>query len=177
MKRATHDTDVVVEYGEVIGINLGWDFVGQHERGIKELEEDFGIELGKEYGFEDRRNTIVPEDLIIGKKRGDFLFLYDKFRSKKSLNRLFETELMMAPDSSYPFVAAWDDKSFGVRSREYGSILENLYGAFQTKNGVMVTMQDGNPFSRCGLTLLDYRLIPEPTKDAFRELDREHYEK
>jgi len=38
-------------------------------------------------------------------------------------------------------------------------------------------MQDGNPFSRCGLTLLDYRLIPEPTKDAFRELDREHYEK
>ncbi len=43
MKRATHDTDVVVEYGKVIGINLGWDFVGQHERGTKELEEDLAL--------------------------------------------------------------------------------------------------------------------------------------
>ncbi len=113
-------------------------------------------------------------------KRRDLssILLYDKFISgeKDRFNALLRMRLTK-PNENTPFVTAWDDKSFGVRSREYGHILENLYDAFQTNNGVIVSIKNCNPFSRGGLTLLDYRLIPEPSKDAFRELDRKHYEK
>lgn len=179
MRRATHDVDFVVEYGKVIGINLGWDFCGQHQRRIKKLNEDFGIHLEREYGFEDRRNSIVPKNLVHLKKGGDGVLLYDPLlntRDRKELNRMLRRDLPHTIERE-PIVSAWDDGSFGVRVEgKYNGFLESLYDAFQMNNGVIVTIKDKNPFTRDGLTLLDYRLIPEPIKASFKEADREYYE-
>ena len=168
MERSTLETDFVTIDDKVIGVNLGFDFVAEHEFGIKHLQQDFGFQVENELGFEARKNTIVPEGFIYCEnlKEDSAVLLYNS-----SLEHSLDGELSFLLNRS--LVAAWDESSFGVRVKsEHKFILKNLYDAFIDRNGVITLSGSNNPFSNSGLTLLDYRLIPGNVKEEVRENDR-----
>lgn len=159
--------------GEVIGVNLGWDFAAEHEWGIRRITKDFGLLLEKDYGFESRKNTIVPEGLELYKGPKTTVLQYLLYRrgpltKEKNISR----ELSIYGNNEIS--GAWSDLDFGARViKKRSSVLEMLYSAFQENNGVILHGGKQEPFSNNGLLLLNYALIPEDWKEEARKTDRE----
>jgi hypothetical protein len=172
MRRAYHDTDFIKDDNKIIfGINLGYDFCAEHEWGIKELRQDFGLKLEGKLGFEARKNMIVPEGLLYFEK-GSAVMIYHPFiREAGNLEHLLKGELQL--DDNKEVAGAWNEGSFGVNAiLKHKKIIKGMYDAFQSKNGVIMLSGRNNPFANSGLMLLDYTKIPEKTKTDFREDDR-----
>ena len=67
---------------QIVGINLGWDFTAEHERGIDPLLQDFGIaghpkrrQGGDMVGPAVRTMTRLPNDLRFFKNLGGYSYL------------------------------------------------------------------------------------------------------
>lgn len=152
--------------GNIIGINLGHDYYSEHEYGIMSLQKDFGLRLNGKYGFDARKNRIVPEGLFYK----DNIFGYPK----ELLEYIVRDELLSIGPTGIG--SAWCEHSFAVSvAQEYSGIINVLYGAFNSKNGVIMLSGRNNPFANRGMVLLDYRLIPEDTKDEFYERDKKYH--
>ncbi len=162
------------EKNNVIGINLGFDFCAEHEWGIKDLQEDFGIKIGgRKLGFEARRNTKVPEGLTYSKK--DNALIYTPFPSTDARLEHIIKHTMIFDEKREEIGSAWSDESFGVKAiGEHAWIIKELYDAFQNKNGVIMLSGRSNPFANSGLILLDYETIPNDYKKRFRDDERKY---
>ncbi len=191
MRRGYHDTSILQDNNVVIGVNLGWDFAAEHEWGISEIRSAFGLQSDK-FGFEARRNTIVPNFLFNRSIDSSELLVYSDYLdddNPEGLNRQIESlvkgELRFYKGNE--IVGAWDSHSFGVRinlkdkdditKNTYQGIIRELYDSFQNKKGVITFCNGTGILSNKGLALLNYDRIPEELKDKFREDDRASKEK
>src|SRR6185436_440352 len=75
MKYATHDNGLIRdEQGNLVGVNLGWDFTAEHEWGVRGIKQDLGVD-GKGYGpdrhrIRDVRSIRTEECVVKGTGKG-----------------------------------------------------------------------------------------------------------
>lgn len=187
MKNCTNDKEFITIDEKIIGINLGWDYASEHEWGIDELHQYFGIDR-KKPGFEGLRNTIIPDDIFLAKcsiydleskEERNVVLAYQPgmVSYSKSATHLEEIIGMIVKNNLYyqneaGIASAWSESDFGVMVREdEGYVLENLLDAFQNKRGIIMLGGRTSPFGNSGLLLVDYSLLPEKTKKEFKEED------
>lgn len=161
--------------GQIYGIVLGADYVGQHECGIGHLQRLFGMEgglsgftgHGATYDASDRvalqtisprrhvgRRKIEERALSLSTGRRDPEWLAD-------ILRRYEED---------PIVAAWDDGDFAIAA--YGDEAEEtvrlIHEGIQTIDVAMwIGGTGGNPFARGGLAIARPSLTPEHLKETF----------
>ncbi|MBR9703602.1 hypothetical protein GOV10_06175, partial [Candidatus Woesearchaeota archaeon] len=177
MRRANNG-EFINNEGQIIGINLGYDFTSEHEWGISPLRGEFGIET-ELLGFEGKKNTLVPKelDLVIGNTSILIYSSHNKLEKGKKLQEQLQwLELELHKDyrtkELRDMATSWGEGDFGVHvKKEHTSVLENLYEAFQTKNGI-ITLSAPGLLGGTGLMLIDYRQIPEETLVEAREVDK-----
>lgn len=181
MRRGSQDKHLIEENGEVIGINLGWDFVSEHEWGIKNIRRAFGMsEISREcLGFDARTVKFVSNDLHLFTHGGSTYLIFSDFWNVNTVAEMasrVEHSLSTYRDED-PFGSAWNDRSFGVRME--GSrgeeILTQFYESFKDLNmAVFLGGGGGNPFSNSGLTLVLRDKIPNEyiSKASEDDLDR-----
>jgi len=172
MRRATGETEFVNLENIIIGVNLGYDFCAEHEWGIRGLRSDFGIDANAGYGFVSAKNSVMPEGLKLFEGKTDLLvylnywFPGDKNpeqRINERVDDLKKRELSLYGERE--LACGWSDRDFGIHAtRKHRDVLRNLYGAFQTMNGIIVLSGNTNPFANSGLLILDYRKIPDAAK-------------
>ncbi len=171
MRRGTHDTDFITLDEKIIGVNLGWDFTAEHEWGISDLTNAFGLNT-ELLGFEGRKNTIVPEGLIFHNSEGRSYLVYNSYLDDSRINSIASSRSLI-PYGDTEIGAAWSNNDFGIAVLEKNSyVLENLDDAFRTNNGVITLGGREDPFGNSGLILLDYRQIPEDMLEEARFEDK-----
>jgi hypothetical protein len=180
---------------QIIGFNLGADFVAEHEWGIGEIIGYFGLQTENELGYEGRRNTKVPFGLWFYETDENVLLGFDPYAPSRHPN---ETEykpseetvkwlmddyesLKLLPNDEKGFVGAWDGGSFGINAKKerYGQTVRELYEAFKRKDGVITFLREptlAGAFGNAGLTLLIYSRIPSEIKTNAIEADRKKRE-
>jgi len=186
MRRATHDTQFVIEDDKFVGINLGWDFVSEHEWGISRLLSDFGIPKEPTtscFGF-DARTTQCQSDNLCYLENGDDTFLVNTFNYNAYKGESFtadDLERMIGRSYGKPehgLCCAWDGQSFGIRTNndEGRDMLKLLHMAFKNNNiAIFLGGRGGNPFSNSGLMLIIANEIPQDARDSAANSDLSHF--
>jgi hypothetical protein len=188
MRLARNSQIVKAENGQFIGINLGADFVAEHEWGIKGIKRAFGIEQTEDrlVGLERRVITRVPE-----------LFYKKNYKIKTRPNiREVEREfnvLIFASAFNYKYYdeslpremnffynyeesdlqCAWSEGSFGIvmKNSEY---LDELFEAIQDKN-VVIGRFGGGIFENAGLGVYIADRLPSEVINSWIEADQKEY--
>lgn len=157
--------------GMFIGVNLGADYVSEHEWGIKELHEYLGI---SDKGIGVARRTIttavqVGRQTVKGQQRmkaGEVIFL-----AQNGVDNYLKSELFMSEERD--LVCAWDSKSFAIRtSKKHAAEMEELWQAFQ-RNDVAVWCAGGGVFQNAGLVIAIVSRIPADKAEKLAEADRD----
>lgn len=130
MRRAyTGQEFMLDESGNVFGINLGFDFCCEHERGIEKLKTLFGV-TGEGFGIEARKQTRNPGTVMVHEFTRDkrkliaLICFPSKLRmpdttNKKQLSDLFVFNVGIPWEKD--LTAAWDVSAFGIaRNGEKG---------------------------------------------------------
>lgn len=198
MKPATNDTSFIYDEDNFIGINLGWDFTAEHECGIKEIKDRFGISnkstfLNKKFGVETREVTKIPNELFfaptIYKKKKCFVLAapidgtkkYLPFNDKGVLLRkgLDVFKLLMwrlVDEKSSNIVASWDEKSFAICViNEEKDKLKELYDAFLNKDVVIMFNSSDNPYANSGLCIFIKSKLPNSFLQNLYDVDEKQY--
>ena len=197
MREATNDYNLIIDNDNFIGIALGYDFCAEHEWGIAELKQRFGIpEITKKtLGIKNRSITICIDNLIFKKqtfKKRNFAILYTGTRWKSSNKKdpiphnlenykesiLYHDEYNKTKDS---IKTAWDGGSFGigVMGEKEVKLLEDLYNAFLNKNIAItfINMLPKNPFSNLSLCVLIKDKIPQKFLDDMYNADKKYQDR
>ena len=208
MRRGSNDTQcltTVVEGpngptggGQVIGINLGWDFCAEHEWGIEGLQRTFGISGKPErtrnatdavvkdlVGADTRTVTKVPAELKFFENIDGYAYLLCSSRfafrwnEKDATAKHFNEMMRLFPGEKGELAAAWSDNDFGVRMKNDAlklgaTVLGQVYGAFQKKDAMIFLAGRGNPFSNPGLHLTIRSRMPEDTLQQMKEADEDY---
>jgi hypothetical protein len=176
------DREFITIDDKIVGVNLGYDFTTEHECGIKQIREAFGIKR-EEPGFEGLVNTKIPpglylrRDPVSSKDNSAALVYVPRLGCSQRISETMNTIEMIIKNKLYSFSddgvsSAWSEDDFGVRVRkEYGYVLENLLNAFIDKQGIIMFGGQETPFGNRGLLLVDYSKIPTAMKDEFRQID------
>lgn len=185
--------------GQVIGINLGWDFCAEHERGIKGLKQAFGIPdkahrrgirrliQGDIVGADARTVTKVPRELQLFELGGYAYLIFADLRwmKREDLNEKFFNDILEA-DGDEELATAWYEGGsgsgqFGVRIKNdalnTGSmVLGQIYEAFKRRDAMIFSMGSGtnNPFARAGLTIAIRSRVPEEWLKKMKEADEDY---
>lgn len=168
----------VADDGIFIGINLGWDFVAEHECGIADLEGDFDVGPPAALGLDRKRINRLPTAELYFEKHPEkdiaYLVYAPKYSDEPMLEWLESTTTRERYRTEHELLTAWDDRKFGIRvqGREAVARLEELHEAFKRLD-VTFSVGRGQPFGNGGLNILIYSRIPEDLKEAAREADRE----
>lgn len=187
MRQTIHDLDVLTdEQGNLVGINLGYEYAAEHEGGIGTLMKHFGFKT-EELGFDSRRNTLVPSGLVFHETKKSAVLVYDMYFDKDKDNPADyhkSSELHLWNEDKQIMACAWDERSFGIRvlknsseeSKKMVELLKSLHKALLEKNGVLAVQGRTNPFGGTGLMVLDYTKIPENLLQKSRETDKANRE-
>ena len=201
MKPSTNDIKFINdENNNLIGIDLGWDFTAEHERGISKIKDLFGIKnkstkLKKVFGVENRTINLVPNNLIFVKtiyqKKKCYLLalpsIYTNLKfnkngnlSRDSLNifNLFLWNLFdEKKDSSNHIAASWDEKSFAIiTTEENKDKLEEIYNALLNKDAIILLAGSNNPYANNGLCIFIKSKLSKDFLDMLYEVDKDDYE-
>lgn len=171
------ESPLILSSKQIMGINLGFDFCTEHECGIANIRRAFRID-GKELGFEGKRNTSVPENLVIRHYAESSVMVFENFWNgiDKQIESILKHDLYFLNKES-ELASAWDEKSFGVHVRkQYAETLDSLFDSFKTKNGIIMLSGNSSPFANSGLILADYRRIPVDVKQDFWRKDKSYRE-
>lgn len=179
--------------GSLLGVNLGADYTAEHEWGISDLLDLYGVEDEQE-GIDRRIIRRAPRENIlfdaVRLKLTDYSGKKPKATTSTwwglvSLSRPagwpgFDTlsedtvkSLELWPYGDADIHGAWDGGSFGLLSqdeslaRELSEAIERLDICLGLFGG------GGNPFGRAGLCLLIASRIPQAVQDAWLENDRD----
>ena len=211
MRRGTSDkaviTSEIVETagggksgGQVIGINLGWDFCAEHEQGLKGLKYSFGIperamrrrdvrRLVQEnlVGANARTVTKVPRELQL-LELGDYAYLIFAdlhWMKKEDLTEKFLNDILEAYGDE-ELATAWSEGvdgsgQFGVRMKNDAfnlgtMVLGQIYEAFKRRDVMIFSMGTGsnNPFARPGLVIAIRSRVPEEWLTKMKESDEDY---
>ena len=189
MREATNDYNLIIDNDNFIGIALGYDYCAEHEWGITELKQRFGIpEINKKtLGIKNRSITTCIDNLVLKKqthKKQKFAILYTGTRWKSSDTKdpiphdlknykesiiynveYYKKQSNECHEHKDPIKTAWDGGSFGigVMGEKEVKLLEDLYNAFLNKNIAItfINMMPKNPFSNSSLCVLIKDKIPQ----------------
>ena len=180
------------ENNKFYGINLGADYTAEHECGLKDLQNAFGVNsvsiTPEIFGIEKRKVTIVPENNIVFKDLivegiKYTLLLYSPYVSdcfKVTKTKLIQFELNPYRKDELDFYAAWDGRSFGIltpKEKHYNELKE-LYLALLNKDCAITiySPKTDNPYdTNPGLTLFIVSKMPEDLKEEIKEKDLDKY--
>lgn len=177
--------------GQIVGIDFGADFTSEHERGIRDLKEAFGVlgvtqrheGAGDIVGLDARAITLVPSGLeFIEDMEGHAYLIYtdpawslDERRqwNAKDLDRILEVY------DGEELSTAWDASSFGVRMKNDGlmlgaTILGQIYEAIMKHDAVLFLAGGDMVFSNAGLVVAIRSRIPKEQADKVKEGDEDY---
>ena len=173
MRRGNDGELVYDDSGELVGVNLGADFVSEHEWGIEDIKNAFGIGLDKKAIGGDRylvtclptkpKTTYSPsfrEFKADGAK--GFCFCVDKPR-----------EVTFYPhNDDNGIVGAWSDRTFAVCAKHEKAIdaLREIYTALLKKDAFFMLPGTNNPFGNSGLHILIASKISTDIKANWRDV-------
>jgi len=180
MERCTNDAKFITIDDRIMGINLGYDFTTEHESGIQELRDSFGIKRNKP-GFEGLVNTISPKGLQLYNEdiNGDVALVYLpdlKFKLPPGYD-ITERLRGIIKNKLYTYkkgeiASAWSERDFGVKvPKENGYALENLFRAFNAKLGIIMLGGRSTFLANSGLVIMDYSLIPKEVEEEYKAKD------
>lgn len=186
MRRARDNGLLKDDNGQLIGINLGADFTSEHEWGIEELRQMFGMRNGG-YGIERRIMTKVPSGAEWGGPERSWVKLIEKRNKTTLLVGQYCTEdskdlkhLELGDYSKEKLSTSWDAKSFGIEaySKEDRLAVKEIYKAIEN-NDLAMWLGGGGVFQNAGLVLAIVSRLPIDKVKTLRDadLDREKLEK
>lgn len=171
MRAAINDTKILYkEDGTFFGINLGWNFVAEHEFGISGIEDAFRIPINDKalYGIDRRSINSSPSKLFfapitINKDRHYILSLpYCSLDSnnfnkngtiKSSLQDYFHIHSWLFDKQD--ITTAWDDSTFMICvKKNHKNELNELKDAFDRNDIAIFLGKRNNPFGNAGLYIV-----------------------
>lgn len=180
-----YDTDGTT----LIGVDLGSDHVSEHEWGIKGTQDSFGIQFtdNAKLGLEKRSITKLPPspDFTLVKKKNVAVLYFrhvgyvpsgksaETEQADSIKHAITQRELTLYDD--HTLATAWDEDSFGVHATDPKQIaaLEEIYEAFQRKDGAIWLGGGGNPFQNAGLVLAIVSRVPKDKAEGMRAVDED----
>lgn len=207
MRNASQDYAIITneENNEFLGIALGYDFCAEHEWGIKDLENRFGISKSnkKKMGVASRSITKNIPNLVFKKETYEkkrFAILYTGYQYwregdknhiprdlehyKKNIKWRVEYDTKNSSERHKlkdSMITAWDGSSFGigVMGEKEVQWLEELYEAFNNKNVVIaiINHRANNPFAGTSLSLMIKDRLPQEITDMMYSADKEYYDR
>ncbi len=185
--------------GQIIGINLAWNFCAEEESGIEGLQRAFGISGKPErtrdadgaivedlVGADIRTVTRVPAELKFFENLGGYAYLLcsghfefnwsEKDATAKHFNRMMD----LYGCAAHELEAAWSGSDFGVRIKNGAlklgaTVLGQIYEAFQEKDVMIFLAGNDNLFnSRRELYLTIRSRMPEDTLKQMKEADEDY---
>lgn len=164
MKVAFKNSLIYNDKNEVCGINLGSDYTGEHERGLRGIYQTLGVD-DTTFEIANRKITkINSEDVIFkdttieGVKYSLLLYVPDNKGRKITKTVIYNYELNPFDGSNRDFYCAWDENSFGILTEKskYGKFLKELYNAILNKDCCVVILPGENDKFNDGLSLIIY---------------------
>lgn len=168
MRRGYRSSVVNDSDGKFIGFYMGSDFCAEHEWGIGNIRNYFGIPK-KGIGIVTRKISEVPESLKkfeeTHKDGTDFYLIFGYGYCER-----VSPELILLQDN---LGCAWSNSSFGIHvDSVYRSQLEELYEAFQRKD-VCIFLGGGGVFENSGLVICIASRISADTIKMWEKHDRD----
>lgn len=186
MRRARGNGLLKDDDGQLIGINLGADYVSEHEWGIKGLRQMFGVR-DEGYGIDKRIMTKMPKGtewsgperywVKLVEKRNKITLLVGQHCTQDAQDLKY---LELGDYSKEKLSTSWDEGSFGIEaySKEDRLAVKEIYKAIENHDLAM-WLGGGGVFENAGLVLAIASRLPQDKikilKDA--DLDREKLEK
>jgi hypothetical protein len=183
---------LVTNDDKIIGINLGFDFINEHEMGIEKIRNYFKINnfnLGiNGYSINERllTNKLIYKKLTINKINYVALILdtqnilgietiNEEYLIKNELypyEEIFEEQ----EDILYPgLYTAWSESSFGILAEEkYESYTSDLYKAF-LNGDISFDIHSNKLFPNDGLTICINSRIPQDIKYDIYKKDLSYF--
>lgn len=196
MRQARDGSFLVSAEGKLIAINLGADFVAEHEWGVQRLKSSFGIPTyqktdNTDAGVARRKVRSFPIEARYSSalqllKLKDCTVLifggygFDKVKDFKTACGAMRVYGEITPEKPkydgkpQDFLAAWDESSFGVVAKDEVACkhLETLYEAFKGLDAA-IWVGGAGVFQNGGLVLAVYSNIPKENVDSMREKELE----
>lgn len=197
MRRSNNPVAVEDDNGNIIAINLGYDFCAEHECGVRQLRREMGIPADEPQDGLDYHSAKKPDKelLMSFTKNKHHFIIFDGMISwyhndPERLDNLKEGYGKGGRDLGFPtwrgdtepkvLSAAWDEGGFGIaigkdapdKLKEFGKKLEVAIenGDFSVWFG---GGNKGNPFDRSGLVVAITSLVPQQIKDYMVEQYKE----
>lgn len=181
MRRGTFDRKWIMDGDTFIGVSLGSDYCAEHEWGIKDIREDFGVRksviekrlLGLKsvevqlYGIDVR---MIHKNRLSFFNQGDTYVLGYTNGNPEYLKSLFKTEKEYLERTLEGLVGLWDGRSFAVISKDKEK-MEALRDAFEAKD-IAIFMGASDVFSNgSGLNLCIASKMPQEVKDGMTGIE------
>jgi hypothetical protein len=167
--------------GNVQGVILGHDFCAEHEWGIDDMLDRFGIPgKPRAIGVNKRRVTVIPEGLTwvkMGVREGILLpTAFDVWyagNQKADIGMIYWKSLYLA-EAKPGLAAAWDKDSFLVTSTSHKDIkaLKEVYHAFMAMDAA-VTLLSPTVYVGNNLSLIIISRMSKDTIDLWKSYDLE----
>lgn len=156
----------ILENEDFIGINLGFDYISEHEYGIDKILEDFNaIEIENNYDDKiDFKETSLyrvnscPDKFILRKisikRKTWYMFLYSAWLSVDTNKKSIKPGRDLTPWRDSELFTAWADGSFGIMTpAKHKNRLIELMKAFQDED-VIIGLGKNQSFKNGGLKLI-----------------------
>ena len=148
--------------GKLQAVNLGADYTAEHEFGIEELKQAFGVDEKAPPGIKRNQIRLVPSHLGIRQDGGSSAVWYERwYYGHKPSSELDFYRYTRPSDPKQEIVGAWSMQDFGVRLSNH-DLATDLLEAFKRKDVAFLFGNTGeNPFSRAGLVLAIVSRLPK----------------
>lgn len=186
MRLAIQQTDVIQHDGQIIGVNLGFDFAAEHEWGFKWAARYLGrpIEpIREKLGVAARTTTTVnPEFSVELLEHDGALWLRGQQAWRNQYSTLaddlkpgagsYNMQALVAASRNRPLVAGWDtDHGFCIAGKtdEAKRAIQIVHDALIA--GRCFILQSGGIFGAGGLKFIDAALIPADVDEGLCAAD------
>lgn len=181
------------EKGDIFGVYFAGGQCAEHEEGIEDILEMFGVPLGVErdlskinsdmLGIKGRTVSRFNEELFFFEAGPTHsVLIFEPFWGGVSAGESFEKGHWEIDTLPADISVAWSKRAFGVvadhtfeKNRPHKKFMEALYEAFRKKDVAIWLGGSGNPFAGCGLVVVIASLVPEKIKEKMRRDDASDY--
>lgn len=205
MRRASNGTAIITSPiaegpngpsgGQVIGVNLGWSFVAEHEWGIKGIVSAFGVPGEPRRGLvgaDVRTVTEVPKGLKLFEFDDAVYLMYSRdldpewmkhFSRERELTANDLNRSMEVHRNDDEISAAWSESDFGIRLKKTAAdkvipvgtmVLGQLYEALQQKDAMIFLGGHARSLGNSGLVIVIRSRMPEDFLRQMRDCDEEY---
>jgi len=192
MMRSGHmNRGLITADGKDIAMSLGHDFCAEHEWGIDDINEMFGMKDSKA-GIGKRKVRKLSESNVHFVESEEYVCLICSSKSyfiertkdqltveslSGNLRDLFHVESLSSKHEDHNFQSGWSRYGFQVVAEQEtpaGQFLKDFYQALQKKDAaIYLSKDDDNPFGRAGLKLAIISRVPVESLDHMRECDED----